>query len=362
MNARPLLRALTVLTLAAAAASAPAAEHLVPPPGYLVPVGQKSGSFECPPFPAPYTDTLDFPSKYEGSGKARDQLNEASDAEYKARSKPVTDLEKAITKVVDKYLETGRPEALACAINGYLGWAQAGGLRGPATTYSGKAIRKWSLASLSGAWLRLKFSSSQPLRAYPEQSAAIEQWLGRVADQVVSEWDPDAPLKNVNNHFYWAAWSVMATGVALDRRELFDWSTRIYNTFATQADEQGFLPNELNRETRALGYHNFAITPLAMIAAFGKANGVDLASQGNGALKRLATVTLQGIDNPKLFEDRTGKPQALDGFDEPQSKLAWLAPYCWTVGCTGVAAQKLEALRPLKNTRLGGDMSSVFGR
>ena len=42
-----------------------------------------------------------------------------------------------------------------------------------------------------------------------------------MADQVVSDWD-SLPLEKTNNHSYWAAWSVMATSIATNRRDLFD--------------------------------------------------------------------------------------------------------------------------------------------
>lgn len=344
-----------------AGGAATAADRLVPPSSYTAPVGQHGGSFDCPSLPAPFTAPLDFPSKYEGSGKARDQINEASEAEYKAKSKPVTDMEKGISKIVDKYIESGRPEALKCAVEGYLAWANAGALEGPAATHTGRSVRKWSLGTLSGAWLRLKFSSSQPLAAYPAQTKVIEQWLGAVADKVVPEWDETEPLRKINNHFYWAAWGVMATGVALNRRDLFDWSVKIYRIFASQVDADGFLPNELNRQTRALGYHHYAITPAAMMAAFGKANGLDLAGEGNGALKRLATVTLRGEDDPTIFESKAGAKQEPGNSDQESATLAWLEPYCWTVGCSGPVAAKAASLRPMKSRRLGGDMSMAFG-
>jgi len=135
---------------------------------------------------------------------------------------------------------------------------------------------------------------------------------------------------------------------------------KIYDRFASQADSQGYLPNELNRKTRALGYHNYALEPLTMIAAFAQANGVDLAAKGDHALKRVAERTLQGFDNPKLFEEKAGARQVIEGFDEQSSKLAWLEPYCSVEKCTGNAAQKLDHSRPFKNTRLGGDVTSVF--
>jgi poly(beta-D-mannuronate) lyase len=152
----------------------------------------------------------------------------------------------------------------------------------------------------------------------------------------------------------------MATSVVTNRRDLFDWSAAMYRIFAKQVDKDGYLPNELARETRALGYNNYAITPIAMIAAFGKANGVDLADEGDGALKRAAQRTLQGIADPHVFETKTGQEQDLEGFDQQDSKLAWLEPYCWTVSCDAQTQQKMASLRPMKNRRLGGNLTMLF--
>ncbi|MGA0586525.1 mannuronate-specific alginate lyase [Dyella sp. KRB-257] len=352
--------------LAAALGSAPlgaqASQALVPPPGYDAAVVHKpDDDFECEPPPAPYTGTLDFPSKYQGSGKARDQFNASANAIYKARSQPISRLEKGVAKMVDKYMRTGTPATLECVVGWYAAWADANALLGPSTSYSGKAMRKWALASLSGSFLHLQFSRSQPLAAYPAQTQRIKDWLDRVGDKVQTEWDLTSPRKKINNHFYWAAWAIMATSVVENRRDEFDWAMKVYRIFADQADADGYLPNELKRQTRALGYHNFAITPIAMIAAFGKANGVDLASEGNGALTRVARRTLQGIADPAVFAARSGGfKQELENVRKQPTELAWLEPYCWTVHCGGDIARKADSLRPMKNTRLGGNVTAVF--
>ena len=355
-------RILLSFSIAALALSGAAHAALVPPPGYAAAVNHKGGSsFECPRTPAPFTGTLDFPSKYEGSGKARDTVNENADARYKALTKPITDMEKGVVRSVDKYMGSGNPAALQCAMDKYTAWADAGALLGPAANHTGRSLRKWSLASLSSAYLRLEYSSSKPLASYAQATPKIEAWLGKVADQVVTEWPENDPINKINNHYYWAAWGVMATSVVTDRRDLFDWSVKMYRIFAQQVDRDGYLPNELARESRALGYNNYAITPIAMMAAFGKANGVDLAAEGDHALKRAAEQTLKGIDDPRIFESKAGYKQVLEGFDEQSSKLAWLEPYCWTVGCSGPEAQKAASIRPMKNTRLGGNVTTSFG-
>jgi poly(beta-D-mannuronate) lyase len=352
---------LPLLLSACAAVSTQAADGLVPPAGYMAPVGHKAGKgFTCPTTPPPFTAVLDFPSKYEGSGKSRDMVNPEAEARYRELIGPISEMEKGVNKIVGVYMETGDPAALKCAIGWYMSWVDAGALENSAANHTGRSLRKWSLASLSAAYARLKFSSSQPLSAYPEQSKKIENWLGSIADRVVTEWPLNDPGDKINNHYYWAAWAVMATAVDLNRRDLFDWSVKMYRVFETQIDSEGYLPNEMKRETRALNYHNYALNPLVMIAAFAKANGLNLSTEGNSALVRLAQKSFDGVNAPGIFEAKAGKKQDLEVLDDESSKLAWLEPYCWTVGCSGPMAQKLASLRPLGTYRMGGNLTEVF--
>lgn len=357
------VRPLAVVALAVALGGwslAPTAAPLLPPPGYATAVGHaKKDLRDCPQDATPFTAKLDFPSKFEGSDKARDDLNPQAEQEYRKRIAAITAFERGVSKQVDDYMRAGRPQAFDCAIALMAAWSHDGGLTGPSTTHTGKSMRKWALGSVASSYLRLKFSPSKPLAGVDRgRIAEIEQWLSRVADQVVAEWR-DQPLAKMNNHEYWAAWAVMAVAVALDRRDLYDWSVGQYRIAAKQIDANGYLPNELARDTRALYYHNYALTPLAMIAAFGKANALDLAAENDRALDRLAQRVLAGIDDPDDFEDRTGSEQVVADFSE-SSKFAWLEAWCWIRTCDGETQARLEKLRPISSTRLGGNVSTLF--
>ncbi len=330
---------------------------LVPPPGFMAPVRTGSNS-PCPQAPEPFTGALDFPSKYEGSGAARDQRNAAADRAYKRKSAQITDFEKGLSKQVERFLRGGHATQLDCAIAWLSSWSDADALLGRAANHTGAAVRKWALGSIAAAYLRLKFSSSQPLQTRGASVPTIEAWLGRVADQVVREWS-DVPERNFNNHEYWASWAVMATAVALDRRDLFDWSIDNYRRAAAQIDADGYLPNELARETRALQYHNYSLPPLTMIAAFAKANDLDLTHENGDALKRLAARTLAGIDDPQIFQAKTGKKQEKDGTEEAHN-FSWLEPYCWLYDCDHKLVLRLESYRPINTYRLGGDITALF--
>jgi len=355
-----ILHALGLGVLLAFGAGMTATAALRPPAGYLAAVQTRPGTAEpCKQAPPPFTAELDFPSKYAGSGSSRDEINPAADAEFKRATQPITQMEKGFSASVTKYMHSGDPALLQCALGWLSDWAGARALEGNALNHTGKSLRKWSLASISSAYLRLKFSSSAPLKNYPAEAARAEAWMSDVADRVKREWPPDDPTAKINNHYYWAAWAMMATAVATNRRDLFDQATAIYRVFATQVDPEGYLPNELARSSRAAGYHIYAMLPLAMLAAFGKANGTDLEAQGDHALRRLAQRVQLAIDDPASFAAKVGAQQNIDSSDS-KSAWTWLEPYCWTVNCTPQLQTRLTSQRPLAVTRLGGDLTAVF--
>ena len=306
----------------------------------------------------PHTGPLDFPSKYQGSDSARDDLNKQAEARYREQVDGIRDLERGISRLVEAYLDTGDPQAVGCALDWMLEWARLGGLTGEVTTHTGKSVRKWALGSVAAAYLRLKLSVSDPLKPYPDQAAEIEDWLAELATLVIADWS-NVPQRKFNNHEYWAAWSVMAVAVVRDDRSLFDWAVAQYDRAAQQITDEGYLNNELRRKTRALFYHNYALPPLAMMAAFGQANGLDLESRGNHALTRLANRVMAGLGNPERFARKAGADQQLKDFKP--SKFTWLEPYCALEACTGEMRKRLEAYRPLNNYRVGGDLTALFG-
>ncbi len=334
---------------------------LVPPQGYYEGIEKlktSDGNFSCEAAPTPFTGALQFRSKYEGSDKARSTLNLVSEKAFRDSTADITALEKGVSKMVGQYMRDGRPAQLDCTLAWLGTWARANALLSTDYNHTGKSMRKWALGSMSGSWLRLKFSNSQPLAAHQAEAEVIEKWFARLAEQTVRDWS-DLPLEKINNHSYWAAWSVMATAVATDRRDLFDWAVKEYKVGANQVDDQGFLPNELKRKQRALAYHNYALPPLTMIASFAQANGVDLRAENNSALQRLAQKVLVGSLDPSAFQARSGNKQDM-GDLRIDSKYAWLEPYCSLYTCNGATVLRKRGMQPFNSFRLGGDLTRVY--
>lgn len=358
---RKKLWAPALLSLAMFAGATQAAAPLRPPQGYFAPVEKfKTGdsSEGCDAVPTPYTGALQFRSKYEGSDKARSTLNVQSEKAFRDTTADITKIERGTSKRVMQFMRDGRPQQLECTLNWLTAWAQADALMSRDFNHTGKSMRKWALGSMASAYIRLKFSDSHPLANHPQQAQQIEAWFSKMADQVVSDWN-DLPLEKTNNHSYWAAWSVMATSVATNRRDLFDWAVKEFKVGANQVDAQGYLPNELKREQRALAYHNYALPPLAMIASFAQVNGVDLRQENNSALKRLGERVLAGVKDPDEFEQKNGKEQDMTDL-RVDSKFAWLEPYCSLYSCSAEVLEKKHGMQPFKSFRLGGDLTRVY--
>lgn len=356
-----MIRRVALLLVLAVQATGVAEASVAVPPGYrqAATAARETPHGDCPAIPAPYTAVLDIPSKYEGSDTARATENPEANARYLAATKPISAMEKGYAALVRQYMRTGSPILLDCTMRWLNRWAEADALMNRAPTHTGRAVRKWALGSLAGSYLRIRHSAGNPLRDDLTRRRQIEAWFGRLADRVITEWPVTDPVEQFNNHYYWSAWSLMAAAAATDRRDLFDASLGYYRVFARQVDADGYLPAELARKTRALSYHAYALGPLAMIAAFAKANGVDVAAEGNGALTRLANRTFAGLEAPDGFAKRAGAAQDPASLGK-RSQWAWLEPYCATVGCDATRQYARQLHGRQVNTRLGGDLTALY--
>lgn len=367
MKAKPLLwlsTALVALTTNSYVESQQNTETMLKAPiGYYLPVEPGKSSDEnsryiCETPPTPYTGTLQFSSKYEGSDASRDQLNKEAEKRYKDATADITRLEKGSIQLAQDYLN-GNPGIASrnCLISWLDQWAQANALLSTDYNHTGMSVRKWALGSVASAYFIVKSPDNAP-EINAEQRNKIEAWLSLIAEQVMVDWS-NRPESKRNNHDYWAAWSVMITSIVLNRQDLFDWANKGLREGIAQIDPDGFLPNELKRSTRALNYHNYAIQPLVMLSAFSEANHVELTNLERQAMIKLVTLTTESLSNPAPFEQKTGAQQITEGLITSYS-LAWMEPYVQYFPNNTLFSSYLETLRPMKTTRLGGDLTQIF--
>jgi len=331
------------------------------PIGYYQAVEQVTDtkSFSCPDIPVPYTGKLNFVSKYEGDDASKDTLNKGAELRYTRATKSIRSYEEGLIKLASTVVKNAREDApMQCMVQWYKRWASAGALQDPDANSIGKAARKWALATSASAWMRVKLAQPASYRKLsPKTITTIESWFGVLAHQVVLDYSQRS-IEKINNHDYWAAWAVMATAVVLNDRKLFAWSADVYRVAMTQIDAEGYLPNELARQTRALTYHNFALQPLAMLHVFLVANQHEVAEYRKDRFILLAKRVLLGITTPALFAKKTGYQQVVDNLPSSNS-LAWLEPF------NAVFPGKentlwMEKFSPLVFSRMGGNMTEIF--
>ena len=329
------------------------------PPGYISvqeSLTLKAGKNKKCVYPTPYASALTFHSRYEGSDSARDKVNKKAELDYEEMTKSIRQLQFFVSKITDDIVTRSKTlDSLHCLFDGLLDWKNNSSLIEPTDNHSGKAVRKWTLAAISSSLLKLNIILD---KHEPKKYAEVKVWLTDLAELVVKDYS-NRPIKKINNHDYWAAWSVITTSAILDRADLYNWSKLVFRTAMQQVDSDGFLPNELRRQTRATMYHNYALMPLVGIAAFLDANNDKPFSYNQNALERLYSVVINSVHDPLLFERETGHKQIEYNFFE-SGRLSWLAIYSAIGDVDENVKDMIEKVKPLVSSRLGGNLAIIY--
>lgn len=314
---------------------------------------RKFAGCEVPP---PAVTRIRSISKYDQRDSTKSTIDPAAEARLRLETAPVT----AYTGTVSAWADAvaGDPTAVAqasCAWRWLDAWAEQNALQGPAVD---EALRKWELATLSCAVLKLQRHAAATGTA--AGNGATPAWLQRLGEEVRADYSRG--LKRAtrrSNHLYWAAWAATAAGIAADDRTLFDWGVERYGFALDQIAPDGSLPLETARASRALGYHNFALAPLIMIAEAGAANGLALYEARDNRLASLIGFTLANLADPAPLARAAGAAQDMKEAVRP-STLAWLEP--WYARTRDPRAEPwLRALRPMQQKRMGGDLTLIYG-
>ena len=276
------------------------------------------------------------------------EMNQAALAPLRAFVRQVTDL-------ADGWMESrpARPAYAVRALELLAVWARAGALLGT-TNQQGEYEREWTLGSLALTYLRVRDAPGLE----PAARAEVEAWLVKIAAAVQPHYGQAGRTSSANNHAYWAGLAVAVTGAATQNRALFDWGFAQGRIGVAQVQADGFLPLELGRKTLALHYHIFALAPLVMLAELGEVNGIHLYDEGDFAIQRLADRVIAGLGDPSPFAVAAGVVQQIR---RPPSgaDLAWAEPYFARFHDRRLAPL-LGAARPLRDDRLGGDLTAAF--
>jgi poly(beta-D-mannuronate) lyase len=293
------------------------------------PVTLTDRSYACPE-PSHVSSDLTV-SGYYKSGTHASVVDPEAKEENKEVTGPYRQVVEKIVDAADAYQTTGSRSAALCAASLIDAAAKdhflAGSMHGKQSYFT----QKWLVGGIAIAYLKTRPSNV----VSSTQSAEILAWLKTVAAQSITF--AEAPNEadgvekrnrrpSLNNQRYWAGLEVAAVGIAANDQDLFKWGIGSAELGIGQIEEDGTLPLEMKRESHALSYHLFALSPLVMLAEFGAVNGEDLYSSHNHALSRLVNRAISGVNDPSYFRQKTGEEQNIPPWSAA-GDYAWLRPY-----------------------------------
>lgn len=328
MPASPIHRLLLAAVLFAPACHA--ADKLVSP-WDSIQTTQTDKPYTCPAAPA-FSTTLNASAYYIDKNASIIDPKKL-DAWNTATESPVH-LGQFATHAADAYLDTGSRDAARCAYQLLDAAAQSYAWTDRMPDFNGVYIQNWLLSGAAIAYLKLRPSNL----ATPQQDAEIRRWFRLLSIRVREFFDDEAARLGTkeNNHLYWAGLAVAAEGIIDNNPQALQWGANAYSMGFYSIQPDGSLPNEMARAGRALHYHLYALGALIMIAELLEANGSGAyAAEPNvekpgppdrAPIQRLVAFTLAGLEDPTLFEKRTGVPQVVtlpySGMD-----IGWAVPY-----------------------------------
>lgn len=329
-------------------------------------VSPRNGSREqggCPAPPSP-TIALSIATPYQKGDPTFSHLDPQAERAVDDQMKPARQFAVAVDVQANHYtLSNGANEAAgACALAMMDSWAKAGALT-QLTGHDSYLFRTNQLTALSLDFMQVRGLDTGD----PDQRHRIAAWLHGLGMDSLSHWNslPSNSMVNLNNHRAWAGFAVAAAGVATGDRQMFDWGMNSAKVVACEADDQGALPREIGRASRARLYSLYTAEPLVMTAELGKANGVDLYSQCGGAIHKIVAYSLRSVDDPSAIEGKSGARQEPfyrgdGGFNQQQ--VAWAEVYDHRFPGRAPLPAKFASGRPYFSADLGGSIGALVSR
>lgn len=219
-------------------------------------------------------------------------------------------IEFALNSLVDNDYCSG-----AAAAEWLYDWAMRRSLILASTTgTSGLFERQWRVANIAISYMLVKGSIPVPLRA------EILSWITEVGTAMIADFDSKYGATRNNNHAYWVAAALYACYVVTDNTDFRDFALTIYDQAMGRIQANGTISSEMDRASRVLYYHNFAIEPLIMICELAIRKGEDVYGR-NSKLFSMIETTIHGIVDPAWFKTNAG----LTYDQEAITGLGWCA-------------------------------------
>ncbi|CAH0342095.1 alginate lyase family protein [Rhizobium sp. CECT 9324] len=325
-----------------------------------VPSPANAAEETCFTVPTPVV-SLGFGSRYETASATRSDIDEESDAAVTKALKPIDqfiqNLAKQVTKAGKETDPATRKEYQRCVIDAVYQWAAANALSDMRTDNA-----KLSVPSRVGGIAIAYAQSRNQVSGVSDRQRVIEKWLLERGRATVDFFDNDATKGAARNNLRaWASLAVGEVGILNEDKPLTDWAILSNRTMIAGASVDGSLPLEMNRKQYALHYQLHAMSPLVTSiarlcdAGYGK-GGADLAK-----LATMAKFSFDAVKDPTIVHKITGIKQTVKpGLKDNTSSLGWLEPYV-SLSNDKKLESEFADLRPLSNSKLGGNVTELYG-
>jgi len=260
-----------------------------------------------------------------------------------------------LTARTDKAMTEGDRDAAACVLAELAHWARADALSdlGTQTVELTIASRLAALALVAG-----QVGPS----GVPEDFGVVSAWLSRRLDAQMTFWETAPNGSAQGNLRAWAALAGASVALVTGDPVTRGWAAWSVSYVACTANADGSLPQEMGRGALALHYQVHAVGPLAVTAALLEQQGVSVSSKCNRALDRIVAFTLDDLAaGGAASAARSGEAQTLDAGLEglKDFQLAWAEAWL-RLRRDDRLANVVEARRPLKYSKLGGDQTRIW--
>lgn len=291
--------------------------------------------------------SLAYQSPYDPTDPTRSTLVPEAKAAMAAALAPVDETLREMARLADA--AAGDEKARDCLLRALNSWAKADAL----SDLQNQQVHLTIGARLAGFAL-----VARRLEVDPFEINQTTEWLTRRAMEQMAFWGDAAPNSaKRGNLMAWAALAVWTTGELAQSHQMQSWAERRAGVILCRANDDGSFPVEMARGKFALHYQMHALSPLVTLRAL----GADFACER--ILKTAVEFALSDLDNGAASMRHAGVKQSyFDGTERlDPHELAFLEAYL-SFETSPQAAQRVKDLRPLKNSKLGGNQTQIWRR
>lgn len=221
---------------------------------------------------------------------------------------PLRTFDRTVADRVDRSDPTSRAANLDCAAGMLHAWAAGRAMLIRPASFPASRERARFVLGLNIASLKL-FS----LQGHADP--VVVAWLQALNRDIMGEF---ARRDVVDNLYVWSGVNAASFALLNPDGEAIRYQQTVWQKGLAQIGSDGFLPSELRRKERALGYHHYYLSGLLVLRRLRAALGQAPTAAEDTALRRLADTIEDGLCDPTAMMRASGgsvqAPLEPDGF------------------------------------------------